>query len=176
MKIMLTIIILISTIVCLRVDKVEKKNDNKYIYNVIKNSRTGYSKKKYDTLLKYSSKSGLEARYVANLGYVESTFRHYLVNKYSGCVGLYQISPKHWKHLVHHVQDGKYSKQLKTEDDYIRVMKYIAVNTEMACIILSNYINQYGNYTEALYAYGGWNKKKYRNSPKKYEYVRKVLK
>lgn len=176
MKILIAIIICISSIVCLRTDKVDSKRDNKYIYEMIKKSRTGYSKRKYDTIIMYSKENGLNARIMANLAMCESSFNRKKVNKYTGCVGLFQVSPKWWKHLCHVVQGGKYSNRLNTHEDYIEVMKYIGVNTEMACIIMRHYLDQHGNYSDALLTYGGWRKRKYRNSEKKYDYLKKVLK
>jgi len=156
------------------------KDNTEYLKNEIKRRikkcRVGYSIRKSDMIMKYSKKHGLDALVMANLAYAESSFCHKKVNKYTGCVGMYQISPKWWSHLIYKVQDGKYAERAKTEP-HEKFLKYIAVNTEISCIIISTYLNRYdGSYEEALKRFGGWETAYGKRNPKKMQkYLDKVL-
>jgi hypothetical protein len=91
---------------------------------------------------------------------------------------MYQISPYWWSHLAWHCADRKYAKYLDRHKgtNVIKVMKYVGVNTEMACIIMREYLDAYdGDYEKALLKFGGFNVKRYRNSPLKDYYIKRVM-
>jgi hypothetical protein len=147
----------------------------KEIMRMIDDTRTGYAYRKMSVITNYSYKYGVDPMTMARLAYTESTYRRKLVNKYSGCVGIFQISPKHWSHLIYRVQNGKYAVRAKNEP-HEKFLKYIGVNTEIACIIMATYLKIYdGDYSKALSKYGGWNLKRYRNSPKRQKYLDKII-
>jgi len=144
------------------------------VLNIVNKSRSGYEFKKADSIIKYSYKYAVNPIIMANLGMAESSFRHKLKNKYTDCYGLFQVSESHWGHLAYIVQDRKYAARLKSGYSLPTVLQYISVNTEIACIIMRNYLDRYNNYQDALLAYGGWTGK-YKDSPKRHEYIEKVL-
>ena len=145
------------------------------VFDIVKSCRAGYSYRKATCITNYARQYGINPLMLARLGKTESSFRHTLVNQYSRCTGIYQISPKWWSHLIYKVQDGRYATRAMNEP-HAKFLKFIAVNTEIACIILSNYITKYdGDYKKALLVFGGFRIKKYRDSPQQHLYIKRVL-
>jgi hypothetical protein len=149
------------------------------IYEFIDSTKTGHALRKTFCIMEYSAMYDIEPEILMRLGYAESTFRHWLVNDYSKCVGMFQISQYHWQYLAWKVQEGKYAKYLNKHEgtNTVKVLKYLAVNTEIACIILRTYLDAYDeDYEKTLEVYGGWRTKYGKKYPeRKKKYIAKVL-
>jgi len=149
------------------------------VYNMIAATKSGYIQRKTDCVLKYSKQYNLDVIIFTKLGIAESSFQHNKTNPDSGAVGIYGIMPKYWKHLCYYVLNGKYKNYLHKNKgtNYMKVMHFIAANTEMGAIILSTYLKKYnGDYRLALIQYGGWRAKKFKHRLKERDkYLEKIL-
>lgn len=108
----------------------------------------------------------------------ESDFYYKAKSSY-GALGIGQIVPCHWDHLLYKVDGGKLGKYLlrrntKNTDKYFYRIGY---SVEMAAIIMSNYIAKYGCWEKALLMYGYKRKTAYKffKDPYKAKYVRDIL-
>lgn len=148
------------------------------IYEFIETTNTGHSLRKTYCIMEYSAMYDIDPEILMRLGQAESSFRHWLVNDYSGCLGIYQISPKWWGHIGYYACNKKYAKYLKAHQgtNQNKVLKFIGVNTQAACIILRTYLDMYdGDYRQALTKYAGFTGKHAHKIEKRDEYLRKVL-
>jgi hypothetical protein len=146
------------------------------ILNDIKKSKSGYSDRKKDSIVSYSRKYNLPVMMVNRVIKTESSYRHDVINKYSGCIGLGGINAILWSHLLFKVDNGDLGKYLlKTgKTNYARYFKRIGYNVEATCIILSNYYYTYNDWTNTLIKYGGYCGK-WSNSSKKQWYLASIL-
>ena len=177
MKIMISILICISMIVCHKAD-IKKQSESevyKTVYKIVESTHTGHTKRKADMVVEKARKYALDPLIVCRLGYYESTYRHWLENKSSGSVGIMQPIPALWQHLVFYVEDGKYSEAVSKDGQYKKYMKYIGCNIEIGCKILKTYLDEHKNYYDAIRRYGGWWSSKYDNNPKMERYINNVL-
>lgn len=110
------------------------------------------------------------------LAEVESGFRYWAENTNTDCVGLYGISTYWWAHLPWKICNSKYAEYLNKNKgtNYKKVMKFIEANTEMGAIILKEYKEMYGGYSNALYVYGGWRKYEHKTNEAQ-NYISRIL-
>ena len=119
-----------------------------------------------ETIKKYSVQYGVDELFLGRRGRTESRFDPFAEgDKNSNGVpvsfGSFQIKTNYFNHLLFYVDHGQLGKYLKEREakglpiDYSRYYKRIGYNTEMACIIFSNYLHKYdGCYVKTASAYG----------------------
>jgi len=150
----------------------------KVVYDIIAKTRSGHIQRKVDCVMKYSAESKLDPLIMAKLGIAESSFIHSKINRFTGCLGIYQINPHWWSHLAWVACDRKYANYLNKHKgtNVTNVLMFIGVNTDSACIILREYLDAYDeDYERALLKFGGFAAKRFKNSKIKKKYLERIL-
>ncbi len=124
----------------------------------IAKSKTGYIQRKTDVIIETALKYGLDPLFIDRVCSVESSYRHWKVNKSSGCIGMMMISPPHWNLLLWKIDNGKLGKHLIKNNitNINRYWKRIAYNVEGGCYVISNYLKRYnGDIYKTMKIYSG---------------------
>ena len=123
------------------------RSDDSYVLDLVdiihldvSDSRARDTDRIVDCIIEYSTQYNVCPITMSKLAKAESDYRFWRKNEYTGCLGLFQISPRWWELLLYRIDHGKLGKYIKknnitnTEKYYFR----IGYNTEMACYIISN--------------------------------------
>ena len=124
-----------------------------------------------ESIVYYSAMYKLDSLFMARLFEIESSYRYYKVHPKSLCVGLGQVNPDFFRHVLYYVDGGKLGTYLKkkniTNTDRIDgYFKRIGYGTESSCIIIRDFLNSYdGDLVKSMYIYGGFRTKFARKRP-----------
>jgi len=148
------------------------------IQEMIANTKSGYVRRKTEAVMYYSMQYNIDPIVLTRLGMVESSFRHWKINKFTHCAGIFQINQDLWQLLLYQVDSGKLGKHI-IKNNITNTTKYflrIGYSTQMACIILRNYLDRYdGDYEKTLKIYGGWLSKYGKKHPVKWEWYKQRI-
>lgn len=162
MKKLILIILLLITLSSYKVYKMSDAEKNYYcIKQEIQETKSGNSERKLHCVYKYADMYNIEPVILHRLILTESSWREWAENKNTGALGLGQILPKWWNHLLWHVDNGRLGKHIQEKNikHTKRYYKRIGYGTEMTACIMSNMLFSYDTYPKALYVYGGYRKK-----------------
>ena len=180
--VMKTIIFFLTLLVSINTSTFRKQrllHPASHVRHIIRATKSRFINMKTRYTMKAANKFGICPLIFARLGDVESDYRHYLINKKSGCMGVWQINPDIWRHLLWRVDNGRLGKhiQRKKITNVDRYWKSIFYNSEGAAMILSNYLKRFkGDYRKTLITFGGWAGYWGRRFPERRDdYVRRIL-
>jgi hypothetical protein len=142
----------------------------------IESTKTGYHDRKLVCVYQYSDKYDIPPVILHNLIMAESSYRHWVKNRYTGALGLGQILPKWWTHILYHIDDGELGNHIKNKNikHTDRYFLRIGYNIEASALILRHFRDTQGDFSNALRVYGGFRSKG--ASEAKYgRYVRSIL-
>ena len=149
-----------------------------YTMDKMKDFKSGYKDRVWHCISKYSKQYQLCPYLLSRQIAVESDYYH-TAKSSKGALGLGQIMPNHWGHVLYIVDDGKLGKYLlrKKKIDHSRYFLRVAYNVEATAIIMRSLINKHGNYATAYLYYGHTRKtaKKFIKNPYRTKYVRDIL-